>query len=50
MFVFCLWVEVKTAIAILAAEIDRTTPPELAQQFADILTSKSEVINRKIYP
>ena len=39
----------KTAIAILAAEKDLIIPAVFVQQFADILASKTEVINRKIY-
>ncbi|KAH7439949.1 hypothetical protein KP509_04G083800 [Ceratopteris richardii] len=35
--------DVKTPIAILAAEIDQTTPPALAEKFADVLKSKPEV-------
>ncbi|PHU04957.1 hypothetical protein BC332_25779 [Capsicum chinense] len=35
--------EVKAPIAILAAEIDKISPPELIKQFEDILSSKFEV-------
>lgn len=35
--------EVKTPIAILGAEIDQTTPPALAEKFADTLRAKPEV-------
>ncbi|KAM3287436.1 hypothetical protein P3S67_020866 [Capsicum chacoense] len=35
--------EVKATIAILAAEIDKISPPELIKQFEDILSSKFEV-------
>ncbi|XP_009799861.1 endo-1,3;1,4-beta-D-glucanase-like, partial [Nicotiana sylvestris] len=34
--------EVKASIAILAAEIDRISPPELIKQFEEILSSKPE--------
>ncbi|KAJ7552888.1 hypothetical protein O6H91_06G074500 [Diphasiastrum complanatum] len=43
--------EVKVLIATLAAEIDRTSPPALIQEFEKILVSKSEVPHFvKIYP
>lgn len=43
--------EVKTPISVLGAEIDRTTPPELAKQFDEILSSKEEVPSYvKIFP
>uniref|UniRef100_A0A0V0I7Y2 Putative endo-1,3-1,4-beta-D-glucanase-like n=1 Tax=Solanum chacoense TaxID=4108 RepID=A0A0V0I7Y2_SOLCH len=35
--------EVKAPIAILAAEIDKISPPELIKQFEEILSSKPEV-------
>lgn len=35
--------EVKAPIAILAAEIDKISPPELIKQFEGILSSKPEV-------
>ena len=34
---------VKVPLAILGAEIDRTSPPELVKQFEVILSEKSEV-------
>lgn len=34
---------VKTPLAVLAAEIDQMTPPELAKQFSEILESNKEV-------
>ncbi|MCO5571289.1 hypothetical protein L7F22_025027 [Adiantum nelumboides] len=43
--------DVKTPIAILAAEHDTTTPPDLAQKFIDTLKSKSELESfAHIYP
>ncbi|XP_049354470.1 endo-1,3;1,4-beta-D-glucanase-like [Solanum verrucosum] len=43
--------EVKAPIAILGAEIDHLTPPELFMQFKEILSSKPEVDSFvKIYP
>lgn len=43
--------EVKAPIAILGAEIDKMSPPELIKQFEEILSSKPEVDNFvKIYP
>ncbi|KAK4731881.1 hypothetical protein R3W88_024869 [Solanum pinnatisectum] len=43
--------EVKAPIAILGAEIDHLTPPELIMQFKEILSSKPEVDSFvKIYP
>ncbi|XP_019226645.1 PREDICTED: endo-1,3;1,4-beta-D-glucanase-like isoform X3 [Nicotiana attenuata] len=43
--------EVKAPIAILAAEIDRISPPELIKQFEEILSSKPEVDSFvKIFP
>lgn len=42
---------VKAPLAILAAEIDKTSPPELVQQFGAILSAKPEVDSFvKIYP
>ena len=38
-----LFAEVKAPIAILGAELDRPTPPELIMQFKEILSSKPEV-------
>ncbi|KAL5541691.1 hypothetical protein UlMin_009401 [Ulmus minor] len=35
--------EVKVPIAILGAEIDQLSPPELVKQFQEILSSKSEI-------
>jgi dienelactone hydrolase len=35
--------EVKVPISVLGAEIDRTTPPEVAKQFEEILSTKPEV-------
>uniref|UniRef100_A0A1S3Y6N2 Endo-1,31,4-beta-D-glucanase-like n=2 Tax=Nicotiana TaxID=4085 RepID=A0A1S3Y6N2_TOBAC len=35
--------EVKAPIAILGAEIDKMSPPELIKQFEEILSSKPEV-------
>jgi hypothetical protein len=35
--------DVKQPIAILGAEIDRASPPEVVKEFAKILTSKPEV-------
>ncbi|CAN4093483.1 unnamed protein product [Withania somnifera] len=47
---FC-WGEVKAPIAILAAEIDKISPPELIKQFEEILSSKPEVDKFvKIFP
>ena len=34
---------VKVPIAILGAELDQFTPPELLKQFEEVLDSKSEV-------
>ncbi|KAJ3693750.1 hypothetical protein LUZ60_009230 [Juncus effusus] len=43
--------EVKCPISILGAEIDRTTPPEVAKQFEQILSTKPEVPSYvKIFP
>ncbi|MCD7470192.1 hypothetical protein HAX54_009872 [Datura stramonium] len=43
--------EVKAPIAILGAEIDKLSPPELVKQFEEILSSKPEVDSFvKIYP
>ncbi|XP_049402063.1 endo-1,3;1,4-beta-D-glucanase-like isoform X2 [Solanum stenotomum] len=43
--------EVKAPIAILAAEIDKISPPELIKQFEEILSSKPEVDKFvKIFP
>ncbi|KAJ8568687.1 hypothetical protein K7X08_028220 [Anisodus acutangulus] len=43
--------EVKAPIAILAAEIDKISPPELIKQFEEILSSKPEVDSVvKIFP
>ncbi|KAG1371058.1 endo-1,3-1,4-beta-D-glucanase [Cocos nucifera] len=43
--------EVKCHIAILGAEIDKTSPPELLKQFEEILSLKSEVNSYvKIFP
>lgn len=43
--------EVKAPIAILGAELDRPTPPELIMQFKEILSSKPEVDSFvKMYP
>ncbi|KAJ7552893.1 hypothetical protein O6H91_06G075000 [Diphasiastrum complanatum] len=44
--------EVKVPIAILAAEIDRTSPPALIREFEKILVSKSEVCTTfcEVYP
>ncbi|KAF3638420.1 hypothetical protein FXO38_23232 [Capsicum annuum] len=43
--------EVKAPIAILAAEIDKISPPELIKQFEEILSSKPEVDKLvKIFP
>jgi len=43
--------DVKTPIAILAAETDEVTPPALAQKFGEILESKPEVESFfRIYP
>ncbi|WMV47466.1 hypothetical protein MTR67_040851 [Solanum verrucosum] len=43
--------EVKVPIAILGAEIDQLSPPELVKQFEEILSSKPEVDRFvKIYP
>lgn len=43
--------EVKAPIAILGAEIDQLSPPELVKQFEEILSSKPEVdCFVKIYP
>jgi len=42
---------VKAPLAILGAEIDKTSPPELVQQFGAILSAKQEVDSFvKIYP
>jgi len=42
---------VKAPLAILGAEIDQNTPPELVQQFGEILSAKPEVDSFvKIYP
>ncbi|KAF8021342.1 hypothetical protein BT93_G1700 [Corymbia citriodora subsp. variegata] len=42
---------VKAPIAIIGAEIDRMSPPELLKQFEEILAAKSEVDARvKIFP
>lgn len=49
LFAFFLCIEVRAAIAILGAEIDRTTPPELTQKFADVLASKPEVIQQCVH-
>ncbi|XP_015168045.1 uncharacterized protein [Solanum tuberosum] len=38
---FC-WGEVEAPIAILGAEIDQLSPPELVKQFEEILSSKPE--------
>ncbi|KAJ4954896.1 hypothetical protein NE237_011679 [Protea cynaroides] len=43
--------EVKPPIAILGAEIDRASPPELLKEFEEVLSSKPEVsFFVKIYP
>ncbi|KAK3440896.1 endo-1,3;1,4-beta-D-glucanase isoform X2 [Eucalyptus grandis] len=43
--------EVKVPIAVLGAEIDRFSPPELLKQFEEVLAAKSEVDGFvKIYP
>lgn len=42
--VFCC-ADVKAPIAILGAEIDQLSPPELVKKFEEILKSKSEVRN-----
>ncbi|KAH0739744.1 hypothetical protein KY290_038449 [Solanum tuberosum] len=43
--------EVKAPIAILGAEIDQLSPPELVKQFEEILASKPEVDSFvKVYP
>ncbi|XP_059300051.1 endo-1,3;1,4-beta-D-glucanase-like [Lycium ferocissimum] len=43
--------QVKTPIAILGAEIDKMSPPELCKQFEEILSSKPEVeCFVKVYP
>ncbi|XP_010532707.1 PREDICTED: endo-1,3;1,4-beta-D-glucanase-like [Tarenaya hassleriana] len=43
--------EVKTPIAVLGAEIDGTTPPELVKKFSEALASKPDVKSYvKIYP
>ncbi|KAL6527637.1 hypothetical protein OROMI_029448 [Orobanche minor] len=43
--------EVKAPLAILGAEIDKLSPPELINQFAEILSSKPEVASFvKIFP
>ncbi|KAL5995853.1 hypothetical protein ACLOJK_025925 [Asimina triloba] len=39
---FC-WGEVKVHIAILGAEFDNLSPPELVKQFEEVLSAKSEV-------
>nr|POE61658.1 hypothetical protein CFP56_51327 [Quercus suber] len=42
---------VKVPIAILGAEIDRHSPPELLKQFEEVLAAKSEVNGFvKIFP
>lgn len=38
-----LFPEVNAPIAILGAEIDKMSPPELVKQFEEILSSKPEV-------
>ncbi|KAH0633915.1 hypothetical protein KY284_036701 [Solanum tuberosum] len=46
-----LLAEVKAPIAILGAEIDQLSPPELVKQFEEILSSKPEVDSFvKVYP
>ncbi|XP_051208107.1 endo-1,3;1,4-beta-D-glucanase [Lolium perenne] len=43
--------EVKCPIAVLGAEIDRTSPPELVKQFEQVLSSNSEIGSFvKIFP
>ncbi|KAI3460858.1 hypothetical protein Pfo_017521 [Paulownia fortunei] len=43
--------EVKAPLAILGAEIDKLSPPELVKKFEEILSSKSEVASFvKIFP
>lgn len=43
--------EVRAPIAILGAEVDQMSPPELIKQFEDILSTKSEVESLvKIFP
>ncbi|XP_078149013.1 endo-1,3;1,4-beta-D-glucanase-like isoform X1 [Carex rostrata] len=43
--------DVKQPISILGAEIDRACPPEMAKEFAEILSSKPEVDSHvKIFP
>ncbi|XP_078149014.1 endo-1,3;1,4-beta-D-glucanase-like isoform X2 [Carex rostrata] len=45
------WGDVKQPISILGAEIDRACPPEMAKEFAEILSSKPEVDSHvKIFP
>ena len=36
--------EVKSPIAVLGAEVDRLSPPELVKQFEEILNGKTEVL------
>ena len=42
-FVFTLLSETTAHIAVLGAEIDRVSPPELLKQFEEILSVKPEV-------
>jgi len=40
---------VKVPIAILGAEIDKLSPPELLKQYEEVLTAKSEVGRLNIF-
>ncbi|PIA44779.1 hypothetical protein AQUCO_01700401v1 [Aquilegia coerulea] len=43
--------EVKAPIAVLGAEIDKMSPPELVKQFEEVLSAKPEVDSHvKIFP